>query len=120
MSSHITDIEGDWNIVDYPEHPGYVNCKIEIKGHGLDPNVFKLNMHAVNDLSCILKHNSTTNQWEISDFFSREMNGSPEEMDKEDVFRKLITSLQKLEVQDEQQLIITTNDNEQIRLERLP
>ncbi|CAF1424102.1 unnamed protein product [Rotaria sp. Silwood1] len=119
MSSHITDVEGDWKIVDYPNHPGNVNCKIEIKGYGLDPNMFKLYMHVVNDLYCILKHNSTTNRWEISDFCSTEISGSRENIEKEDVFRTLISNLRKLEVHDEQQLIITTNDNEQVRLERL-
>ncbi|CAF2688701.1 unnamed protein product [Rotaria sp. Silwood2] len=120
MSSHITDLEGDWRIVSYPQHPKYVNCKIEIRGHGLDPNVFKLHMHVVNDLTCILQHNSTTNQWEISEFFSTEIHGSPRDIHKEHVFRKLFSILQNLEVQDEQQLIITTYDGEQVRLERLP
>ncbi len=120
MSSHITDVEGDWKIVDYPQHPECVGDKIEIKGHTLDPNMFTLNVHVVNDLNCILQHNSTTDQWETSDWFATEMSGSPEEMHKEQLFRKLIFSLQKLEVHDEEQLIIKTNDHEQIRLQRLP
>jgi hypothetical protein len=74
----------------------------------------------VNHLKCTLQHNSTTNQWEISDFSSTEMSASPGEMDKEHQCRKLISGLQKLEVQDEQQLFIKMNDDEQVRLERLP
>ncbi|CAF1029218.1 unnamed protein product [Rotaria sordida] len=119
MPSHVTDVEGDWKIVDYPQHPDCVNCQIEIKGYGLDPNVFKLDMDVTNHLTCILKHNSTTNQWAISDFSSTEIGALPEEMYKEDVLRNLISGLQKLEVQDEHQLIIKTNNGEQVRLERL-
>jgi hypothetical protein len=120
MSSHITDVEGDWKIVDYPQHPECVGCKIEIKGHSLDPNMFILNIEVVNHLNCNLQHNSTTDQWETSDFFTTEMDGSPEEMHKEHVFKKLILNLRKLEIHDEEHLIIKTNDHEQIRLEHLP
>ncbi|CAF2482978.1 unnamed protein product [Rotaria sp. Silwood2] len=119
MSSHVTDVEGDWKIVDYPQHSECLNRKIEIKGCGLDPNVFKLDVQLVNHLSCILKHNSTNNQWKISGFSSTEISGSPKEREKEEVFRKLISHLQKLEVQHEEQLIIKTNDGEQVRLQRV-
>ncbi|CAF1273442.1 unnamed protein product [Rotaria sordida] len=120
MTTHITDVEGDWKIIGYSQHPECVNCNIKIKGYGLDPHMFKLCMHVVNNLNCTLKHNSATNQWRISDFFSTEIHGSPTEMHKEDIFKKLISELQKLEVQDEKKLIIQTSCGEQVRLERLP
>ena len=120
MSTRVTDVEGNWEIVDFPHHPEYVSCKIEIKGHGLDPNVFKIHIHVVNHLTCILQHNSTTDQWESHDFFSTEKGGTPQTIDEEHVFRKLILSLYKLEVHNEQELIMTTNNDQDIRLKRLP
>jgi hypothetical protein len=118
MSSRITDIEGNWKVVDYPQHPECVGCKFEIKGYGFDPNVFKLNI--VKYLNCILQHKPGNKKWEISNLFSTEKNGSPEERDKANPFRKLVFGLEKLEVRNQQQLIIKTNNDEQVRLKRLP
>lgn len=120
MSFHVTDVEGDWKIVDYPQHPECIGSQIEIKGHGLDPNVFQLHMHIVNYLTCILEHHSVDDQWNSSDFFSTAMTGSQDAMDKEHIFRKLVTNLKKIEVHDEHQLTMTTRDGERVRLERLP
>ena len=120
MSPHITDAEGDWKIVGYSQHPECVGCTIEIKGLGLDPDRFQFSVHVVNYLKCVLQHHSPTNAWETSDFFSTAMNGSSEDMKKERVFRKLISGLKRLEVQDEQQLTIETNDGEKVQLDRLP
>ena len=120
MTPHVTDAEGDWKIVAYSQHPECVGSKIEIKGYGLDPNLFRLSVHVVNFLKCILHHSSTTNQWTSSDFFSTLFNGSPEDMKKERAFKQLISGLKRLEVQDEQKLTIEIDDGEQVRLERLP
>ncbi|CAF4192219.1 unnamed protein product [Adineta steineri] len=46
------------------------------------------------------------------------MLGSPDEMKREDAVSSLISSIQNLEVQGQEQLIIRTNQGEQIRLER--
>lgn len=120
MSSHITDIEGDWKIIDYAEYPECIDCTIEIKGWGLDPDLFKIHIHIVNHLNCILHHNSTNNQWEVSHFFSTEINGSSKDIHKENIFKNLINNLQKLELQDEQHLIIILNHGKHIKLQRLP
>lgn len=120
MSSHVTDVEGDWKIIDYPQHPECVGSQIEIRGHGLDPNRFQLHVHVVNYLTCVLEHHSTDDQWNISDFFSTAMAGSHEMMDKEHSFRTLVTTLKKLQVQDEYKLTMTTRDGQHVRLERLP
>ncbi|CAF1295383.1 unnamed protein product [Adineta steineri] len=120
MPSAVTKIEGNWKIIDYPKHPECMDCKINIKGHGLDPNMFKLHIHLINDLSCILEHNSKTQVWKISNFFSTKLIGTREQIAKEYDLRKVITSLQKLTVNNEKELIMKTNFGEQIRLERLP
>jgi hypothetical protein len=44
--------------------------------------------------------------------------GPPEAMNKESVINKLISDIQRLVVQGEQQLVIQTNNGQQIQLER--
>lgn len=119
-SHHITDIEGEWKIIDYPNHPECVGYKIEIKGQGLDVNKFTINVTIINHLKCNLQHNCTTDQWETSDFFTTELSGPVEEIEKEIVFKKLILSIQNFEVHGEENLIIETDDKQKIRLEHLP
>ena len=119
MPSRITDVEGDWKVVDYPQHPESVGCKIEIKGQGFDPHMFTLQIKIINRLKCNLQYNSKKNQWKTSDFLKTEMIGPPEGIKKEHLFKNVIFNLQKLEVHNEKQLIIKTNDQEQIRLQRL-
>jgi heat shock protein HslJ len=46
------------------------------------------------------------------------MAGPPEQMKKESVVSNLISGIQRLEVQGGQQLIIQTNDGQQVQLER--
>ena len=120
MSLHVTDVEGDWKIVDYPQHPECIGCQIKIKGHGLDPNLFQLHVHVVNYLTCLLEHHSANDRWESSNFFSTAIPGSHETIDNEHFFRKLVANIQKLEVHDEHVLTMKTNDGQLVRLERLP
>ncbi|CAF4250140.1 unnamed protein product, partial [Adineta steineri] len=56
--------------------------------------------------------------WKSSHVMSTKMLGPPEEMKREDAVSSLISSIQNLEVQGQEQLIIRTNQSEQIRLER--
>ncbi|CAF5131484.1 unnamed protein product [Rotaria sp. Silwood1] len=81
--------------------------------------MYRIHVCVINGLSCTLQHNSTTNEWQMCTFTTTEMGGSPEEMKKEDVISNLMCSIQKMEVQDEQHLIIQTNNGEQVRLDRL-
>lgn len=120
ISTHVTDAEGDWKVADYAEHPECVGCTMEIRGHGLDPNTFKLHIHVVNYLTCILHHHSGNDQWDASDVFSTRMTGPPEQLDEEHAFRQMLSHLRKLTVKDEHQLIIETTTGELVRLERLP
>lgn len=119
MSSHLADIEGDWQIVHYTKHPECMNYKIIIKGHGLDPNVFKIHINIVNELTCILQHNAETNQSEVSDMFSTQILGPTEDLHTEHILRELITSIENAEVHDEHQLVFLTKNDERIQLERL-
>ncbi|CAF1194433.1 unnamed protein product [Adineta steineri] len=83
MPSAVTDVESDWEIFDCPKDPEYSDCKIEIEVYGLDLNMFKLCIHLVNDLSCILQYNSKTHLWKIFNLFPTKLNTSGEQMDKE-------------------------------------
>ncbi|CAF0888515.1 unnamed protein product [Adineta steineri] len=120
MPSSVTDIEGGWKIVDYPKHPECINFQINIKGYGFDPNMFKIYIHLINDLSCVLQHNAKDHLWKISNFFSTKLTGPQEQMNKENDLKNFMSSVQKLAVHNEKELIMKTNSHEQIRLERLP
>lgn len=120
MPSNVTDIEGNWKIIDYPEHSGCIGCKIKIKGRGFDPDVFTVNINIVNRINYILHYHSGTDQWEILFDSSSDMNGSPEELYQEYILRRLISNIERLEVKHEDQLFIELSNGEQILFERLP
>ncbi|CAF4437542.1 unnamed protein product, partial [Adineta steineri] len=108
-------IEGDWKIVDYPQHPECDGCQFEIKQQDDNKNNYHLHAHVVNSLNCRLEFNSSSNQWKTSHVMSTMMLGPPEEMKREEAVSSLISNIQNLEVHGEEQLIIRTNRDEQIR-----
>jgi hypothetical protein len=56
--------------------------------------MFTLHINIINRLKCNLQYNSKKNQWKTSDFFTTGMNGPPEGINKEHLFKNLIFSLQ--------------------------
>ncbi|CAF4148039.1 unnamed protein product [Rotaria sordida] len=69
-------------------------------------------------MNCSLQHDSTSNQWKSSPVVSTMMMGPPEDMKKEGLIGNLISDIQRLEVPDQQHLIIRTNNGIQAQLER--
>jgi hypothetical protein len=116
--SQFVGAEGDWKIVDYPQHPECIDCQFEINRQDHAGNLYHLRARVVNILNCNLEHIPKTNHWKPSHIMSTMMAGPLEEMNKERVVTTLISGIQSLEVQDDQQLIVKTNCGEQIRLER--
>jgi hypothetical protein len=114
-SSQSTSVEGTWKIVDYPEYTECVGVQIEIKHQ--NQNTYRLHSRIVNNLNCTLEYHPANNQWTPSAILSTRMAGSPSAMDKENKVSKLISGIQNLNVQGDQQLIIQTND-QQVQLER--
>jgi len=115
-SAQFTGVEGNWQITDYSQHPECVGVRFEIKAE--NQNTYRLHSRVVNSLGCSLKHNPTNNQWNVSPVMSTMMMGPPEMMNKESVINKLISGIQHLNVQGDQQLVIETNNGQQVRLER--
>jgi heat shock protein HslJ len=69
-------------------------------------------------MNCTLEYNSSNNQVKVSPIMSTLMAGPPEQMKKEHVVSQLISGIQSFEVQDEQNLIVQTNNGQQVQLER--
>jgi hypothetical protein len=111
-------VEGGWKITDYPQHPECVGCEFEIKRQDNNENAYRLHTRVINNLNTSLEYNPSTKQWKSSHGASTLMAGPPELMQKETVVNSLISGIQKLEVQGDQQLLLKTNNGEQVRLER--
>jgi len=114
-SSQSTGVEGTWQIVDYPEHTECVGVQIQIKHQ--NQNTYHLHSRIVNTLNCTLEYHPTNNQWTSSAVLSTRMSGSPSAMNKENKVSQLISGIQSLDVQGNQQLVIQTN-GQQVQLER--
>ncbi|CAF1440667.1 unnamed protein product [Rotaria sordida] len=115
-SAEFTGVNGHWKIIDYPPHPECIGCKFEIKHE--NQNTYHLHARVVNSMNCSLQHDSTSNQWKSSPVVSTMMMGPPEDMKKEGLIGNLISDIQRLEVPDQQHLIIRTNNGIQAQLER--
>jgi hypothetical protein len=106
-----------WEIIDYPQYPDCIGCQVEITQNDQDKNMYGLHSRVVNSLNCTLQHDPTTNQWKASSVMSTLTAGPPEQMKIEQILTNLISKIQNLKVQDDSQLVIETNDGEQVRLE---
>jgi len=115
-SLQFTGVEGTWKITNYSQHPECVGVQFKIEKQ--NQNTYSLNSRVVNHLNCSLEHNLTNNEWKVSPVISTMMAGPPEAMNKESVVNKLISNIQQLDVQGEQQLVIQTNNGQQVQLER--
>ncbi|CAF3473660.1 unnamed protein product [Rotaria sp. Silwood2] len=116
MSSEFTGVDGTWKIIDYPLHPECVGCKFEIKSE--NPNKYRLHASVINSMNCSLEYNLENNEWKTSSIMSTLMAGSSEEMNKENFINDLISNIKRLHVEDEQYLIIQTNNGATAQLER--
>jgi len=115
-STQFTGIEGHWKIAKNPQNPESAGVELEIKKQ--DQNTYRLHSRVVNNLNCTLEHNPSNNQVKVYPIMSTKMAGPPEQMKKENVVSQLISSTQALEVQGEQQLVLQTNNGQQVQLER--
>ncbi len=115
-STQFTGIEGTWKITDYSQHPECVGIQFDIKNE--NENTYRLHSRVVNGLNCSLQYNPTNNQWKASHVISTMMAGPPEMMNKESVINQLISGIQRLDAQGQQQLVIQTNNGQQVQLER--
>ena len=115
-SGQFTDIEGHWKITKNSQNPESAGVEFEIKKQS--PNTYRLHSRVVNNMSCTLEHNPANNQVKVSPVMSTLMAGPPEQMKKEDVVNKFLSGIQSLEVQGGQNLILQTNNGQQVQLER--
>ncbi len=115
-SGQFTGIEGHWKIAKNPQNPESVGVEFEIKKQ--NQNSYRLHSRVVNNLNCTLEYNPSNNQVKVSPIMSTLMAGPPEQMKKENVVNQLISGIQSLEVQGEQNLIVQTNNGQQVQLER--
>lgn len=111
-------VEGHWKIVEYPQHRQCVGCQFEIQRSDEGQNHYRVHAHVVNNMSCQLEHNSTTNTWRASPVMSTMMMGPPDQMEKEQAINNLMSGIQALNVDSNQNLVIRTNAGEQVRLQR--
>lgn len=109
-------IEGHWRIANNSKNPETVGVEFEIKKS--DQQAYRLHSRVVNNLNCTLEHNPSNNQVKVSPLMSTMMAGPPAQMNKEQAVSQLISGIQSLTGQGEQQLILQTNDGQQVQLER--
>lgn len=109
-------MEGHWKIVANTQHPETVGAEFEIKKQ--NENTHDLQTRVCNNLFCTFEHDPSNNEVKVSPIMSTLMGGPPEEMQKEQTIKQLISTIQTLTTQGGQQLIVRTNDGQQIQLER--
>ncbi|CAF1274658.1 unnamed protein product [Rotaria magnacalcarata] len=115
-SLEFTGINGNWKIIDYPQHRECVGYQFEIANE--NENRFSLHARVINSLNCHLQYNPANNQWKTSAIMSTLMAGPPEEMHKESLISSFISGIYRVETQGQHQLVIQTNNGDQARLER--
>jgi hypothetical protein len=91
---------------------------LDIKQHDQDQNTYTLHAEICNTLTNVLKHNPTTNEWKSLRSLTTYVGGSPEEMEQEYLVSNFMSSIKSMEIQDDQSLLIQTNDGDQVKLER--
>ncbi|CAF3655562.1 unnamed protein product [Rotaria sp. Silwood1] len=110
-------IEGHWKLVDYPQHSDCTGYNFHLfKQDGTDNNSYHLSTSVINSMNTTLYYDPSTNKWQSHRGMQTLMGGDHESMRKEDVISKLINGITGIELQG-QQLVITSNEN-QVKLER--
>ena len=115
-AAHFSGIEGHWRIANNAQHPETVGVEFEVKQAGQQS--YRLHSRVVNNLNCTLEYNPSNNQVKVSPLMSTMMAGPPAQMNKERAVSQLISGIQSLTSQGEQELILRTNDGQQVQLER--
>ena len=111
-------VEGDWKIVTYAQHPECAGVEMEIKQQEGSQDTYHLYARVINNLNCRVQHDSSSNEWTASHVMSTMMGGSSADMQKEAAVSKVISGIQRLDAQGQNQLLLQTNNGEQVRLER--
>ncbi|CAF1465478.1 unnamed protein product, partial [Rotaria sordida] len=93
--------------------------QIRISRDEQNENLYHNNTHIINLLRCAIQFDHSTNKWKSYGCPSALMSGLPEDMKKEDIISNLLFTIQRIQIQKEQQLIITTSNGEQVQLSRL-
>jgi hypothetical protein len=119
LASQVTNVQGHWTIVDYPQHPECIDVHFEITRDGQNQNIYHLHAQVVNSINSDLEYNPVTNEWKAGPVASTKMLGSPKEMKKEHIVISLISNIRKMKVRDGKLLIIKTNGGERIQLARV-
>lgn len=109
-------IEGHWKIIKNDQHPETVGGEFEITKE--NENTHGLQTRVCNRLFCTFEHDPSNNEVKMFPVMSTMMGGPPEEMKKERTVNELISAIQNLTTQGEQQLLVQTNDDQQIQFER--
>ena len=117
-AAQFSGVEGHWKIVEYNQHPECCGSQFEIERKDRGEHVYSIHGHVVNHLNCTVEHDPRTNQWKASPVMSTMMAGPPELMNKEKLVSELLSHIQQLEPQGQEHLIVHTNANERVRLDR--
>lgn len=115
-AAQFTGIEGHWRIAKNSQNPETVGVEFEVKRG--NQQTYRLHSRVVNNLNCTLEYNSSNNEVKVSPIMSTLMAGPPAQMNKESAVSKLISGMQSLTSQGDQQLILRTNDGQQVQLDR--
>ncbi len=111
-------IDGVWKITDYSQHPECVGCTFDIAPSEEGENIYNLESTVRNTYVFTLQYDPTANQWKIPKIKSTLKSATTEEVDKEQVIKKLVLEIEKLEVHGRQLTVETTN-GEKVRFNRL-
>ncbi|CAF0772220.1 unnamed protein product [Adineta ricciae] len=117
MLSEVNNIEGDWNIIDYSQHPECIGCQLEITRDEINPDIFHVQVRIINTIKCDFRYIADIDLWEHSTVVSTKMAGPLEKLNQERVISSFIDSIENLEVQGGVQLIARTVDGDLILLE---
>ena len=117
-ATQFSGVEGHWKIAEYSQHPECLGSQIEIEHADRGEHVYSIHGHVVNHLNCTVEHDPRTNQWKASPVMSTMMAGPAELMNKEKLISDLLSHIQRLELQGAEHLIVHTNANERVRLDR--
>jgi hypothetical protein len=111
-------LDGVWKITDYPQHSECVGCTFDIAPSEDGENTYNLESTVRNTYVFTLQHDPTANHWKTLKIKSTLKSCTTEEVDKEQIIKKLVLEIEKLEAQG-RQLTLETNDGEKVRFNRL-
>ncbi|UJR08905.1 hypothetical protein I4U23_013159 [Adineta vaga] len=117
MLSQVNNIEGEWNIIDYPQHPECFGCQFKITRDDKNADVFHFEVHIINTIKCTFRYIAESDQWEHTAVEATKMAGPLEKLNTERNICGFIDSIETLEVQGGEQLIVRTDEGNLVLLE---